>query len=339
MRRTLLKGLALVAALSAVTLGTAPRVAGQQPVGSVPLEAPTYLNVAGLDILPVQGQVHMLAGLNRNVTVQVGWEGVTLVDSGGPGETDRLLEAVAALTPLPVRVIVNTHADVDVVSGNGAIIEAAGGTRGPRPRQLGGTQGNQNAGVQVIAHENALLHMIQGTGVPVMSGVALPGSVFFGAKKEFFVNGEAVQVFHVPQAHTSGDVMVFFRSSDVISAGDVYNTTRYPEIDQARGGSIQGILDALNLIVDLAIPERNQMGGTRVVPGDGRLSNESDVVEYRDMVTIIRDRVQVMVEEGMSLADIQASNVSLEYDGLYGADPEWTREMFLEAVYRGVGGM
>ena len=333
-----LKGLSLAAVLGTGALVTTTHVAGQQPVGLVPLDRPAYLNVAGLDVLPAQGQVHMLAGLNRNVAVQVGWEGVMLVDSGGPGETERLMEAVAALTPLPVRYIVNTHADADVVAGNGPIVEAAGGTRGPRPRQVGGTQGNQNAGVQIVSHENALLSMIQGTGLPAMSGDALPASVFFGAKKEFFANGEAVQVIHVPAAHTDGDVIVVFRASDVIATGDVYNTTRYPEIDLARGGSIQGVLDALNLVVDLAIPERNQMGGTRVIPGDGRLSNESDVVEYRDMATIIRDRVRDMAADGMSLAEVQASNVSLEYDGLYGADPGWTREMFLEAVYRGVSG-
>ena len=307
MRRTVFTGLSLAVALGAAMFVTSTRVAGQQPVGLVPLDPPTYLTVAGLDVLPVQGQVHMLSGLNRNVTVQVGWEGVMLVDAGGPGETERLMEALAALSPLPVRVIVNTHADADVVAGNGAIVEANGGTRGPRPRQVGGTQGNQNAGVQIVSHENALLSMIQGQGLPAMSGDALPGSVFFGATKEFFANGEAVQVFHVPAAHTNGDLVVFFRESDVISTGDVYNTTRYPEIDLARGGSIQGVLDALNLVVDLAIPERNQMGGTRVIPGDGRLSNESDVVEYRDMATIIRDRVQVMVEDGRSLAEIQAS--------------------------------
>jgi glyoxylase-like metal-dependent hydrolase (beta-lactamase superfamily II) len=325
-------------ALGAAALVTTAHVAGQQPVGLVSLDAPVYRNVGGVDVLPAQGQVYMLAGLSRNITVQVGPEGVMLVDTGGPGETERVMDAVAALTSRPVRYIVNTHADADVVAGNGAIVEANGGTRGPRPRQVGGTQGNQNAGVQVLSHESALLSMIQGRGLPAMSGDALPASVFFGAKKEFFANGEPVQLFHVPAGHTDGDVMVFFRGSDVISTGDVYNTTRYPEIDLARGGSIQGILDALNLVVDLAIPERNQMGGTRVIPGDGRLSNESDVVEYRDMATIIRDRVQVMVANGSSLADIQASNVSLEYDGLYGTDAEWTREMFLEAVYRGVGG-
>jgi cyclase len=338
MTRTITKGLLAAAALGAVAMVTAPRVAGQMPVGLVALDPPAYLNVAGLDVLPVQGQVHMVAGLERNVTVQVGWEGVMLVDTGGPGETGRLLEAVAALTPLPVRFIVNTHADANTVGGNAAIVEAGGGTRGPRPAVMGGRGGNQNAGVQIVSHENTLLHMIQGNGMAALSGDALPASVFFGAKKEFFANGEPVQVLHVPAAHTDGDVMVFFRESDVISTGDVYNTTRYPEIDLARGGSIQGVLDALNLVVDLAIPERNQMGGTRVIPGDGRLSNESDVVEYRDMATIIRDRVRRMVDEGRSLAEIQASNVSLEYDGLYGADPDWTREMFLEAVYRGVGG-
>jgi len=336
--RTFLRRSAGAAALLGLAVVAAPRLAGQAPVGLIPLDPETYLNVAGIDILPVQGQVWMLSGLNANITVQAGDDGVLLVDSGAPDESVRLLEAVRAISPRPIRFLLNTHADVDNVGGNQAIVDAAGGLFGPRPRQVGGTQGNPNAGVQIISHENALISMLQGRGLPAMSGDAIPGSSFFTAKKEFFSNGEPVQMLYQPAAHTDGDVLVFFRRSDVVSAGDVYVTTRYPEIDLARGGSIQGEIDALNTIIDLAIPERNQMGGTRVIPGEGRISNESDVVEYRDMVTIIRDRVREMVDGGMTLAQIQASPVSLEYDGLYGRDPEWTREMFLEAVYRGVGG-
>ena len=138
-----------------------------------------------------------------------------------------------------------------------------------------------------------------------------------------------------PAAHTDGDILVFFRKSDVVAAGDVFVTTSYPVFDPARGGSVQGIIDGLNTILDLTVPERNQMGGTRVIPGHGRICNEADVLEYRDMVTIIRDRVQAMVKKGMSLAQVQAARVSLEYDGIYGSTiGGWTTEMFIEAIYK-----
>jgi cyclase len=174
---------------------------------------------------------------------------------------------------------------------------------------------------------------------PALTGEGLPESTFFTPRKEFFSNGEAVQLYAQPSAHTDGDLMVFFRRSDVVSTGDVFVTGSYPVIDISRGGSIEGVVNALNNILDLTVPERNQMGGTRVVPGHGRICNEADVVDYRDMVTIIRDRVQAMVKNGMTLAQIKAARVSLEYDGLYGATSgPWTTDMFLDAVYRGVGG-
>jgi len=108
----------------------------------------------------------------------------------------------------------------------------------------------------------------------------------------------------------------------------------YPLIDGSRGGSIQGELAALNTLLDITVPERNQMGGTRVVPAYGRVANEADVLEYRDMLTIIHDRVQAMVAKGMTLQQVKAARPTLEYDGIYGKKPEWTGEMFLEAVYR-----
>jgi cyclase len=142
-----------------------------------------------------------------------------------------------------------------------------------------------------------------------------------------------VQLFFQPKAHSDGDVMVFFRGSDVVSTGDVFRTDSYPVIDSAQGGSIQGELDALNSILDITIPERNQMGGTRVVPGHGHICNEADVVEYRDMVTIIRDRVRDLMKKGMTLQQVKAIRPTLEYDGLYGTRKEWTGDMFIEAIY------
>ena len=128
---------------------------------------------------------------------------------------------------------------------------------------------------------------------------------------------------------------MFFRRSDVVSTGDIFTPERYPVIDLARGGSVQGVIDALNRIIRIAVPEDKQEGGTKVIPGHGRLCEEADVVEYRDMVTIIRDRVQALIDDGMSLEEVQAAHPSMDYDTEYGSDTGgWTTEMFVEAVYR-----
>lgn len=312
----------------------------QQPVNLVPLTPPSPpIVVDGVEVLPVQGKVHVIVGAGGNVSAQIGDEGVLVVDSGAAGQSETILTAITRLTTRPVRFLINTSDDADHIAGNGAIVKAHGGTRGPRPGGVGG--GNPrgpNAGVMTMTHENAFNRMSTGRpGVPALTGDALPESTFFTPKKEFFSNGEAIQLLAQPSAHTDGDVMVFFRSSDVLSTGDVFVTTSYPVIDPSRGGSVQGVIDALNTILDITVPERNQMGGTRVIPGHGRICNEADVVEYRDMVTIIRDRVRDMAEKGMTLPQITAARPSLEYDGIYGATTgPWTTAMFLEAVYRGV---
>lgn len=136
---------------------------------------------------------------------------------------------------------------------------------------------------------------------------------------------------------TDGDSIVFFRGSNVISAGDIFSTTGYPVIDRARGGSIQGEIKALNHLLELTVPEIAQEGGTMVIPGHGRLSDEGDVTEYRDMVTIIRDRVAALIAKGQSLREVQAARVTRDYDGRY-SQPGWTGDMFVEAVYQSLGG-
>jgi cyclase len=132
--------------------------------------------------------------------------------------------------------------------------------------------------------------------------------------------------------HTDGDIIVWFRRSDVIAAGELFSTESFPIFDRARRGSIQGVLDGLNHLIDLAVSEFNQQGGTRIVPSHGRIGNQSDVVEYRDMATIVRDRVRAAMAAGKTVDQIKASRVTLEYDGLY-ATPLYTGEMFVEAVY------
>jgi len=127
--------------------------------------------------------------------------------------------------------------------------------------------------------------------------------------------------------------LVFFRRSDVISAGDAFTPDRYPMIDLARGGSIEGMLAGINYILELAVPDINEEGGTMIVPGHGRLCDESDVSDYRDMVTIVRDRVADMVKRKMTLEQVKAAKATRDYDGVY-ATPGHTGDMFVEAVYR-----
>ena len=311
----------------------------QQPVTTVPLAPPAPpVMVDGLEILPVQGSLHMIVGAGSNVAVQIGDEGVFVVDSGGSGQSQRLLAAVSRLTNRPIRFLVNTNADGDHIAGNDVIVKSQRGTRGPQPGGGGGGAQGQNIGVVTVAHENAFNRMSAGSeGVPPLKGDALPASTFFTPRKDLFSNGEPVQLISQPAAHTDGDILVFFRKSDVVVTGDVFVTTSYPVIDSARGGSVQGVIDALNAIIELTVPERNQMGGTRVIPGHGRICNEADVVDYRDMVTIIRDRVQEMAKKGMTLQQIKGARPSLEYDGVYGSTTgAWTTEKFLETVYRDV---
>jgi len=331
-----------VVVLVAAAAATAS-LSGQQPVGSIPLAPPPpNLTVDGVEVLPVQGQVYMLAGAGANVTLQVGDEGVLVVDSGAAGQSATIVTAIQRLTNKPIRFLVNTSSDADKVAGNEAIVKAAGGSRVNRPAQIGGVPNplGQNAGVLTMTHENSFNRMSAGApGLAALTGEALPESTFFTPRKDFFSNGEPVQLLTQPDAHTDGDIFVFFRKSDVVTTGDIVDLTRYPMIDRARGGSIQGEIDALNTLLELTVPERNQMGGTRVIPGHGRIANEADIVDYRDMVTIVRDRVEEMIKKGMTLQQIQAAKPSLEYDGLYGATAgPWTTNMFLEAIYRDLGG-
>jgi cyclase len=325
------RAIALVLPLTLIAAAT-PRAGAQQPTARALTETwPEIVKVDGIEILHVQKGVYMLVGGGANVTVQVGEEGVTLVDSGAPGQGEKIVAAVRHLTKKPLRYLVNTSADADNVGGNGAMVKAAGGTNGA----AGNGGGTANTGILIMSHEKALNRMMKGTpAFPALTGDALPESSFFTPKKDFYANGEAVQILYQPKAHTDGDVIVFFRGSDVISTGEVFRTDGYPVIDVAKGGTLQGELDALNTILDITVPERNQIGGTRVIPGHGRVCNEADVLEYRDMLTIIRDRVRDMVKKNMTLEQVKAAKPMLEYDGIYGTRKEWTGAMFLETVYK-----
>jgi cyclase len=303
-----------------------------------------------LEVLHVLGSVYMIAGGPSNVAVQVGSEGVLLVDAATEEMNESLLEAIRALSDRPINYIINTTHEKDHFGGNGKIGAAGqnptiagrgltGRVNRPTDAPLDDTPGGgQQAalrpqGAIVFAHENMLNRMSAPTGtVPPEPFALWPSSTFFTQKKTISFNDEPIEMLHQPAAHTDADLIVFFRRSDVVVAGDLIHTLQYPVFDPKRGGSIQGILDGLNGVIGLTVPRFNQMAGTRVIPGHGRLLNEADVVEYRDMMTIIFERVRDAVGEGKSLAQIKALKPTLEYDPLYSV-PGWTGEMLVEAIY------
>ena len=284
--------------------------------------------------MPVQGNVHVIIGGGSNVTVQVGALGAVLVDTGSAQNADAVLASLRQLTPRPVRHIINTHSHPDHVGGN----EKVGASGAPiSGRGVAVVGAGTAARAEIIAHEETLNRMSAPAGAEAPTPVAAwPTSTFSGKHKEFYYNGEGIQIVHVASAHTDGDSIVFFRRSDVIATGDIYSTVSYPIIDAQRGGSITGVLDGLNQLLDLVIAGEKTEGGTMIVPGHGRISDEADLVEYRDMVTIIRDRMQDMVNRGMTLAQVQAARPTMEYDGLYGSAPGWSSTQFVEAVFRGL---
>jgi glyoxylase-like metal-dependent hydrolase (beta-lactamase superfamily II) len=274
----------------------------------------------------------MLVAGDRNITLSVGPEGVLMVDTGVASFADQIAAAIQKLTRNPIRYIVNTDADPDHTGGN-AIFAKLG-----RPIGAGGAGSALFADIagadpraEIYAHINVLNRMADAPAA------AWPTNTYFNDSKELFFNDEAVQILHLPAAHSDGDSLLFFRRSDVVSAGDVFDTTGYPRIDVAHGGSIQGEIDGLNRILDVTIPAAQQEGGTMVIPGHGRLCDEADVVEYRDMVTILRDRIADMKHRGMTLDQVKAARPTRDYDGRYGAATgPWTTDMFVEAVYQGV---
>jgi cyclase len=310
-------------ALLTLQLGAAD-AAEKKPVAAAKQEAP-----APAEIVHVQRGIYMIyAGTGSNVTIQVGDQGVVVVDAAVASVSDQVLAAIRSITNKPIRYLLDTNADPDHVGGNEKI-SAAGITYG------GGY--TQDAHYSFIyAHENVLNAMSAPTGqVAAAASAAWPTDTYFQDSMELYFNGEPIVMLYQPNAHTNGDSIVFFRGSDVIAAGDVYITTGYPVIDLAHGGSINGIIDALNRIIKITIPKENQEDGTLVVPGHGRVSDEYDVVTYRDMVTIIRDRVQDMIKKGMSLDAIKAARPSFDYDGRYGSTSgTWTTDDFIAAVYR-----
>ena len=302
----------LAAAAIAGSMGLASRVYTQQQ----PLPA------SEISSFHVQGSVFLLVGDGGNIAVQLGDEGVLVVDTGLAPNADKLIAAIRKLSDKPIRWILNTHFHPDHTGGNEALSKAGSKTNG--------------GPAEVLAHESVLTRMSAPAGRQSSApAAAWPTDTYSTEEKDIYFNCEAVMLYHEPNAHTDGDSIIFFRKSDVVVAGDTFVTTSYPFIDQANGGSIQGELNALNRILDITVPAHEQEGGTFVIPGHGRICDEADVLEYRDMVTIVRDRIADMVKRKLTLDQVKAAKPTLDYDLHYGSSTGFvTTAGFIEAVYK-----
>jgi cyclase len=322
-------------------------------------------------VLPTQGNIYMVIADGTNLAVSIGGDGIMLVDTGDAKMSDKILTSVRQLASAvlanptanqcfgancpgkwgwsspyigavisataparPLRYIINTSAAPERIGGNEKIA-----TTGffPRGSQFGGAVENVGPRASVIAHEEVLNRMSAPAGkASPMPAASWPTDTYFDEfhKLPEYVNGEAVIVYHAPNATTDGDSFVFFRHSEVIAAGNLFSTVSYPVIDVGKGGTINGVIGGLNKILDIAVAEYRAQGGTWIIPGRGRLSDTADVAAYRNMVTMIRDRVKDLKGKGMTLAQVKAARPTMDFDGRYGSTTgPWTTDMFVEAVY------
>jgi glyoxylase-like metal-dependent hydrolase (beta-lactamase superfamily II) len=319
-------------------LGVSAMVSGAEQLhaqgGLNPVQRASSASTQDLQVVHVQGNVYALFGAGPNITVSVGPQGILMVNTGIAGMEEKILEVVKKLgtgidpsreaPPVPIRFIVNTSAGLDDTGGNEKIQAAARFIRG---------------GEHILAHEKVLARMSEpadGQTNPPRPTDAWPTDTFRGGQMKLgrFFNGEGVQLLHVPAAHTDGDSVVWFRYSDVIATGNLFSTTGWPVFDLERGGSLQGVIDGLNLILSTGLSDFRSEGGTAVVPGRGRIADLADVGFYRDMLTIIRDRIQDGLKRRLSLDQVKAEKPTQGWEIRYGSKTgPWTTDRFIEAAY------
>jgi len=283
-----------------------------------------------IHVMPLRNNVYLLVGDGGNVIAQLGEEGALVVNTGAGKMTDKLIDAIRKLAPDSfIQFVANTGYQADYTGGNGKFNLA-----GRDPSLVGSFFSNQHpeAGntATLMAHQNTQNYLND----LMYPEEALPTDTFLEERRRKFHNDDSMEMFWEPHSVTDGEAIVVFRRADVIATGDIFNTTAYPVIDLKRGGSVQGEINALNDILGRTVYEHEEDGGTIVIPGHGYVCNEHEVLEYRDMMVILRDRVRDMIKKGATLQQVKAARLTADYDTRYGQNSgAWTTEMFVEAVY------
>lgn len=280
---------ALTACLAAVTLPFLSPALAQRDFSDV-------------DIITHQlsDNLYWLEGAGGNIGVSVGEDGIVMIDDQFAPLTERIVAAIGELSEAEIRFVINTHVHGDHTGGN---------------ENLG------RMGVLILARDEVRVRLQE-----QVADAALPVLTYSEAMT-IHLNGEEVHAFPVPPAHTDGDSFIHFREADVIHTGDVFRTTAFPVIDTNNGGTLEGTLQALGILIGRAGPE------TRILPGHGQVSDRMDVMAFRDMILDVVSRVEPMVARGMSYDEIAASEPASDYSDQYG-DPD----RFLRALFTELGG-
>jgi cyclase len=289
---------------------------------------------SGLDVVKVRKNFYMIAGAGGNIGVQIGSDGVVLVNSGTAAATDRVLAALKQLTDLPIRYIINVDAGAEFVGGNEKLARAGYTIFTNALGNPAALQAMTGGGASILSHDSVLRRMA--TARPPYAANAQPNEAFFTPRKAIRMNDEGLEILYQPAAHSSADSFVLFRASDVVVTGDVIDMTRFPVIDLANGGTIQGEIEALDRLIDLTIaptPFIYKDVGTYVIPGHGRLCEQMEVVDYRDMVVLVRDVVADLMKQGKTLDEIKAARPALPYETRYGTQAGATNA-FVEAIFK-----
>ncbi|MGH8113966.1 MAG: hypothetical protein ACREPS_02765 [Rhodanobacteraceae bacterium] len=337
-----LPSISLAALLLAATYGAAavaadsPAPAAQSPAADAAhMGHKGHMASMGVDVLPVSHGIDMVMVHGQNVAVQFGSDGVVVVDSGAPGDSAALLAAIKQITPEPIRFVIDTSASPDRTGGNAALSLAGHGLT-ENETGFGGGRFVGASPASIIAQSNVLTTLSTTPGVDLAH--ALPSLTYAAGDKGIFLNGDSIEMMHFAPAHSDADTVVMFRRADVLVCGDIIDMQHFPQIDLAHGGSIDGEIAALNRLVDLTVPALPLYwngGGTVVIPGRGRLAQQEDVVQYRDMVTIVRDRVKALIDQHRSLAQVHAADPTAGYNVRYGAHSgPASSDEFVTTVYQ-----
>jgi glyoxylase-like metal-dependent hydrolase (beta-lactamase superfamily II) len=285
-------------------------------------------------VWPLRRNLYLVTGDEGNIVVQVGDEGAFVVDAGSGRLAEKTIAAIRRLSDKPIQFIANTSFRPEHTGGNAAL-RASGVDPSVRGSFFSLQFADAGVGATILSHQNVQTRMVAAKRSPE----GIPSDTFLEERRRTFRNDEAIEMFWEPRAVTDGDSIVHFRRADVVITGDVFTTTQYPAIDLQNGGTVQGEIRALNDILGRTVYGHEGEGGTIVVPGHGYVCDEHEVVEYRDMLVIVRDRVQAMIKSGASLAQVKAARLTADYDTRYGSiTGSWTTEMFVEAVYRDLAG-